>query len=136
MREARALAHSARGNARRKRASVALLERLERELEAAEQVLAQTDLRLTGQRTIPDRRVSLVDPDARPIRMGSPPPGDRVWLQGAGGRHRRGLRDRRCARPWRPPLTAACSTARSATRNGRDAGALGLRRPRLRHRHR
>jgi len=72
MREARALAHSARRNARRKRASVALVERLERELEAAEQVLAQTDLRLTGQRTIPDRRVSLVDPDARPIRMGSP----------------------------------------------------------------
>jgi IS5 family transposase len=35
-------------------------------------VLAQTDLRLAGQRTIPDRRVSLVDPDARPIRMGSP----------------------------------------------------------------
>jgi transposase, IS5 family len=26
---------------------------------------------LAGQRTIPDRRVSLVDPDARPIRMGS-----------------------------------------------------------------
>jgi IS5 family transposase len=49
-----------------------LVERLERELKAAEQVLAQTDLRLAGQRTIPDRRVSLVDPDARPIRMGSP----------------------------------------------------------------
>jgi IS5 family transposase len=45
---------------------------LERELEAAERILAQTDLRLQGQRTIPDRRVSLVDPDARPIRMGSP----------------------------------------------------------------
>ena len=30
------------------------------------------DLRLAGQRTIPDRRVSLVDPDARPIRMGNP----------------------------------------------------------------
>jgi hypothetical protein len=33
-------------------------------------VLAQTDLRLAGQRTIPDRRVSRVEPDARPIRMG------------------------------------------------------------------
>jgi IS5 family transposase len=54
------------------RAGAALVERLERELEAAEQILAQTDLRLAGQRTIPDRRVSLVDPDARPIRMGSP----------------------------------------------------------------
>jgi len=49
----------------------ALVDRLERELEAAEQILAQTDLRLAGQRTIPDRRVSLVDPDARPIRIGS-----------------------------------------------------------------
>jgi IS5 family transposase len=72
VREARALARNARRGARRKRASVALVERLERELEAAEQILAQTDLRLAGQRTIPDRRVSLVDPDARPIRMGSP----------------------------------------------------------------
>ena len=72
VREARALARNARRNARRKRVSVALVERLERELEAAEQILAQTDLRLAGQRTIPDRRVSLVDPDARPIRIGSP----------------------------------------------------------------
>ena len=72
VREARALARSARRGAGRKRVSVALVERLERELEAAEQILAQTDLRLAGQRTIPDRRVSLVDPDARPIRMGSP----------------------------------------------------------------
>jgi IS5 family transposase len=72
VREARALARSARRGARRKRVSVALVEQLERQLEAAEQILAQTDLRLAGQRTIPDRRVSLVDPDARPIRMGSP----------------------------------------------------------------
>jgi IS5 family transposase len=72
VREARALAHSARRSARRKRVSGALVERLERELEAAEQILAQTDLRLAGQRTIPERRVSLVDSEARPIRMGSP----------------------------------------------------------------
>jgi IS5 family transposase len=72
VREARALARNARRDARRKRVSVAPLERLEHELVAAEHVLAQTDLRLAGQRTIPDRRVSLVDPDARPIRMGSP----------------------------------------------------------------
>jgi IS5 family transposase len=72
VREAHALVRSARRSARRKRASVALVERLERELEAVEQILAQTDLRLAGQRTIPDRRISLVDPDARPIRMGSP----------------------------------------------------------------
>jgi transposase, IS5 family len=72
VREARALASSARRDAGRKDHSVALVEWLERELEAVEQILAQTDLRLGGQRTIPDRRVSLVEPDARPIRMGSP----------------------------------------------------------------
>jgi IS5 family transposase len=72
LREAHALAGKARRDAGRRGVSAALVERLERELEAAEQILAQTDLRLTGTRTIPDRRVSLVDPDARPIRMGSP----------------------------------------------------------------
>jgi transposase, IS5 family len=72
LREARALARNARRGAQRKRVSVALVERLERELAAAEQILAQTDLRLAGQRTIPDRRVSLVDPDARPLRHGNP----------------------------------------------------------------
>jgi IS5 family transposase len=45
VREAHALARQARRDAGRKRVSVALVERLERELEAAEQVLAQTDLR-------------------------------------------------------------------------------------------
>lgn len=70
VREARAVAERAR-RSRRPRARV-LAGQLERELEAAERILAQTDLRLQGQRTIPDRRVSLVDADARPIRMGSP----------------------------------------------------------------
>jgi hypothetical protein len=69
VREAYTLARTARRNARRKRVSVALVERLERELAAAEQILAQTDLRLAGQRTIPDRRVSLVDPTR--VRSGS-----------------------------------------------------------------
>jgi IS5 family transposase len=72
VRETRALARTARRAARRKRASLALVEQLESELDAAEQVLAQTDLRLAGQRTIPERRVSLVDPDARPLRHGNP----------------------------------------------------------------
>lgn len=35
-------------------------------------LLEQTGLRLAGTRTIPDRLVSLVDPDARPIRKGKP----------------------------------------------------------------
>jgi IS5 family transposase len=73
VREARRVVCNARrALAQRPRPGAALVERLERELAAAEQILAQTDLRLIGQRTIPDRRVSLVDPDARPIRMGSP----------------------------------------------------------------
>jgi transposase, IS5 family len=71
--EARRVARNARRTlAQRPRASAVLVDGLERELVAAEQILAQTDLRLSGQRTIPDRRVSLVDPDARPIKMGSP----------------------------------------------------------------
>ena len=72
VREARALARNARRDARRKRVSVALVGQLERELDAAEQILAQTALRLLGQRTIPGRRISLVDPDARPLRFGNP----------------------------------------------------------------
>ncbi len=73
VREARRLAAElARPRGRRARLVAPLLGRLERELDAAEQILAQTDLRLSGQRTIPNRRVSLVDPDARPIHRGSP----------------------------------------------------------------
>jgi transposase, IS5 family len=73
VREARKLADElARSRGSRKRTVAPLLDRLERELEAAEQILAQTGLRLAGQRTIPDRRVSLVDPDARPIHRGNP----------------------------------------------------------------
>jgi IS5 family transposase len=72
----RARGRSALAAARAKRSrrphAKALGAQLERELAAAEQVLAQTDLRLGGQRTIPDRRISLVDPDARPIRQGNP----------------------------------------------------------------
>jgi transposase, IS5 family len=39
---------------------------------ATERLLAQTDQRLAGNRVIPDRLVSLSDPDARPIRKGKP----------------------------------------------------------------
>ena len=46
--------------------------RLAHELEGAGRVIAQTAARLAGQRTIPDRMVSLSDRDARPIRRGKP----------------------------------------------------------------
>jgi transposase, IS5 family len=73
VREARRLARNARRSLTAgDRPGAALVRQLERELQAAEQILSQTDLRLKGQRTIPDRRVSLVDPDARPIRRGNP----------------------------------------------------------------
>jgi IS5 family transposase len=53
-----------RAGGRRGAAQVA---RLAGELEAAEQVLAQTAARLHGERSIPNRRISLVDADARPV---------------------------------------------------------------------
>jgi hypothetical protein len=56
---------------RRAGAGGALADRLERELAAGARVLAQTDLRRAGQRTTPDRRVSLVDVAARRIRRGN-----------------------------------------------------------------
>jgi IS5 family transposase len=45
---------------------------LEETIAATQRVLAQTDQRLAGNRVIPDRLVSLADPDARPIRKGKP----------------------------------------------------------------
>jgi IS5 family transposase len=39
---------------------------------ATQRLLAQTGQRLAGNRVIPDRLVSLADPDARPIRKGKP----------------------------------------------------------------
>ena len=136
VREARTLARNARRDARRKRVSVALVERLERELEAAEQILAQTDLRLAGQRTIPDRRVSLVDPDARPIRIGSPVRPTEFGYKARVADTARGLRDRRHPRARRADRR---QPPRRGDREGEtvgDAAALGLRRPRLRHQHR
>jgi IS5 family transposase len=74
VREAETLLDTACKQLRRRRrcGGGALVGQLEQELAAAKQVLAQTDLRLAGQRTIADRRVSLVDADARPLRMGTP----------------------------------------------------------------
>jgi transposase, IS5 family len=70
--EARVLLRGARLELAGGREHAGLVDRLEQEIAATEQVLAQTELRLAGQTVIPNRRVSLVDPDARPIRMGTP----------------------------------------------------------------
>jgi IS5 family transposase len=49
-----------------------LVSELAETIAATERLLAQTDQRLAGNRVIPDRLVSLSDPDARPIRKGKP----------------------------------------------------------------
>jgi IS5 family transposase len=49
-----------------------LVDELDETIAATKRLLAQTDQRLAGNRVIPDRLVSLSDPDARPIRKGKP----------------------------------------------------------------
>jgi IS5 family transposase len=75
LREVQAVARNARGGLVR-RPGDGRLGRLVGELQetiaATERLLAQTDQRLAGNRVIPDRLVSLADPDARPIRKGKP----------------------------------------------------------------
>ena len=75
LREVQVVARNAR-RARRRRPGDGRLGRLVDELEetiaATGRLLVQTDQRLAGNRVIPDRLVSLSDPDARPIRKGKP----------------------------------------------------------------
>ena len=75
LRDVQVVARNAR-RARRHRPGDGRLGRLVGELEetitATGRLLAQTDQRLAGNRVIPDRLVSLSDPDARPIRKGKP----------------------------------------------------------------
>jgi IS5 family transposase len=49
-----------------------LVGELDETISQTQRLLAQTDQRLAGDRVIPDRLVSLSDPDARPIRKGKP----------------------------------------------------------------
>jgi IS5 family transposase len=49
-----------------------LVDELDETIVYTQRLLAQTDQRLSGNRVIPDRLVSLADPDARPIRKGKP----------------------------------------------------------------
>jgi transposase, IS5 family len=49
-----------------------LVDELAETITNTQRLLAQTDQRLAGNRVIPDRLVSVSDPDARPIRKGKP----------------------------------------------------------------
>jgi transposase, IS5 family len=49
-----------------------LVQRLEETTAATHRLLAQTRQRLAGTKVIPDRLISLADPDARPVRKGKP----------------------------------------------------------------
>jgi IS5 family transposase len=73
--QAERVAHAAR-RARRARPRDGhlgrLVERLEETTSVTRRLLDQADQRLAGNRVIPDRLVSLSDPDARPIRKGKP----------------------------------------------------------------
>lgn len=75
LRQVQVVARNARGGLAR-RPGDGRLGRLVGELQetiaATQRLLAQTDQRLAGDRVIPDRLVSLADPDARPIRKGKP----------------------------------------------------------------
>jgi IS5 family transposase len=56
----------------RHRRSEWLVTALQQELVRVQRIIEQTRQRLAGERSIPDRMVSLADPDARPIRRGKP----------------------------------------------------------------
>jgi transposase, IS5 family len=74
MRQARRVAHNLRRALRRRPDGVLgrLLADLDSTLSLTDRLLAQTALRVKGQRAIPDRLISLADPDARTIRRGKP----------------------------------------------------------------
>lgn len=78
----RVLQNARRGLRQAGRPGRAQVARLHAEIARAERVIAQTAIRLTGQRTIPDRVISLSDLDARPIRRGKPHKPTEARLQG------------------------------------------------------
>jgi len=75
LREVQAVMRNARGGLARRPGDgrlARLVDELAETIAATQRLLAQTDQRLAGNRVIPDRLVSLADPDARPIRKGKP----------------------------------------------------------------
>ena len=69
---ARVLANARRALRAGGRRGGAQVRRLAEELDRVRRLIAQTQVRLDGQRTIHDRMISLSDTDARPIRRGKP----------------------------------------------------------------
>jgi transposase, IS5 family len=75
LREVQAVLRNARGGLARRPGDgrlPRLVGELDETIRQTQRLLAQTDQRLAGNRVIPDRLVSLADPDARPIRKGKP----------------------------------------------------------------
>jgi transposase, IS5 family len=75
LREVQAVLRNARGGLARRPGDGRLgrlVGELDETIRQTQRLLAQTDQRLAGNRVIPDRLVSLSDPDARPIRKGKP----------------------------------------------------------------
>ena len=75
LREVQAVMRNARGGLARRPGDgrlARLVDELAETIAATQRLLAQTDQRLACNRVIPDRLVSLADPDARPIRKGKP----------------------------------------------------------------
>jgi IS5 family transposase len=111
-----------------------LVSDLEVTMAATQRLLAQTTQRLTGNRTIPDRLVSLADPDARPIRKGKPRSLTQFGYHSARRRRAR-LHRHPPGPPGQPGRRAAARARRRARRPGHRARAgHGGRRPRVRDR--
>jgi transposase, IS5 family len=127
VRDVQVVARNAR-RARRHRPDDGRLGRLVGELEetiaATERLLAQTDQRLAGNRVIPDRLVSLSDPDARPIRKGKPRTPTQFGYTVLLAEDERGfIADQQLQRATRPTLPSSCppSSGSSASPAGHRA---------------
>jgi transposase, IS5 family len=112
-----------------------LVGELEETITATERLLAQTDQRLAGNRVIPDRLVSLSDPDARPIRKGKPRHPTQFGYTLLLAEDERGfICDHRLQRGNPPDAPQLLAGGRTRGGGHRPAARHGGRRPRVRHR--
>jgi transposase, IS5 family len=102
---------------------------------ATERLLAQTDQRLGGNRVIPDRLVSLADPDARPIRKGKPGRPTEFGYTLLLAEDERGfVADHQLQRGNPPDAPQLVPAVRRVIAGHRPAAGHRGRRPRVRHR--